>query len=218
MPVTGLVSQIWFHAVSYRVDDTTQAAGQSIAISDNRPLFSLLGTTYGGDGRTTFSLPNMVASAARGGLQALGSRTTLGSGTGTAAVELRALICADGDWPTWLTGDEMIGEILMLSGNAGTPPGAYLCNGKLLNVQAEQALFSVISNAYGGDGKTTFAVPNLIDAVPQHPKDGWPTGTYMPPDWYGAVVPPASGSGPVAATTLLPYIVARGSYPVSGEW
>jgi microcystin-dependent protein len=39
--------------------DTTEAAGQLMAISENTALFSLLGTTYGGDGRTMFALPDL---------------------------------------------------------------------------------------------------------------------------------------------------------------
>ena len=39
--------------------NTTEAAGQLLAISSNTALFSLYGTTYGGDGRTTFALPDL---------------------------------------------------------------------------------------------------------------------------------------------------------------
>ncbi len=42
------------------------------------------------------------------------------------------------------------------------------CDGRLLNVRENQALFTVIGNAYGGDGKDTFALPNLQGVVPIH--------------------------------------------------
>ena len=55
---------------SFAPRDWSEAAGQLIPISQNTALFSLIGTTYGGDGRTTFALPDM-----RG-------RTPIGMGNG----------------------------------------------------------------------------------------------------------------------------------------
>lgn len=46
------------------------------------------------------------------------------------------------------------------------PQGWALCNGALLQINQNQALFSFIGNTYGGDGKTTFAVPDLRGRVP----------------------------------------------------
>lgn len=45
------------------------------------------------------------------------------------------------------------------------PQGWALCNGTMLSVNANQALFSLISYNYGGSG-TTFALPNLMNAIP----------------------------------------------------
>ena len=41
-----------------------------------------------------------------------------------------------------------------------------LCNGQILNVQQNTALFSLISNKFGGNGSTTFALPNLANTSP----------------------------------------------------
>lgn len=46
------------------------------------------------------------------------------------------------------------------------PAGWVACNGQLLNVQQYAALFSLIGNVYGGDGQSTFGVPNLNARVP----------------------------------------------------
>ncbi|SFR75356.1 phage tail protein [Anaeromicropila populeti] len=46
------------------------------------------------------------------------------------------------------------------------PRGWLLCNGALLAVTSNQALYSLIGNKYGGSAVTTFAVPNLLGAEP----------------------------------------------------
>jgi microcystin-dependent protein len=48
------------------------------------------------------------------------------------------------------------------------PKGWALCNGQLLQISQNTALFSLVGTFYGGDGRTTFALPNLQGAVPMH--------------------------------------------------
>ena len=67
----------------------------------------------------------------------------------------------------------VIGEIRMVSFNFA-PRGWALCNGQLLSINQNQALFSILGTTYGGDGRTTFALPNLQSRVAlsfgyQHP-------------------------------------------------
>jgi len=57
--------------------------------------------------------------------------------------------------------DPYIGEIRLFAGNFA-PRGWALCDGSLLQVQHYSALYSVLGNVYGGDGKTTFALPNML--------------------------------------------------------
>lgn len=60
-----------------------------------------------------------------------------------------------------------ISEIRIFS--FGFPPrGWALCNGQLLSIASNQALFSLLGTTYGGDGRTTFALPNLQGNVPLH--------------------------------------------------
>lgn len=61
--------------------------------------------------------------------------------------------------------EELIGTIKLFAGNFA-PRGYMLCNGALLNINQNQALFAILGNTYGGDGRTTFALPNLNGRTP----------------------------------------------------
>src|SRR5262245_39532307 len=63
------------------------------------------------------------------------------------------------------------GEIRMTAFNF-PPRGWALCNGQLLPINQNQALFSLLGTTYGGDGRTTFALPDLQGRVPVHAGDG----------------------------------------------
>jgi microcystin-dependent protein len=58
-----------------------------------------------------------------------------------------------------------VAEIKMWGGNFA-PVGYALCNGQLLPISQNTALFSLIGTYYGGNGTTTFALPNLQDSTP----------------------------------------------------
>ena len=62
-------------------------------------------------------------------------------------------------------GEPFLGEIRLMSFNF-PPKGWALCNGQLLPINVNQALFSILGTMYGGDGRTTFALPDLRDRVP----------------------------------------------------
>jgi microcystin-dependent protein len=59
----------------------------------------------------------------------------------------------------------ILGEILLVPYNF-SPVGYAECNGQLLPISQNTALFSLLGTMYGGDGKTTFALPDLRDRVP----------------------------------------------------
>ncbi|WP_267405923.1 MULTISPECIES: tail fiber protein [unclassified Chryseobacterium] len=61
--------------------------------------------------------------------------------------------------------EEMLGVIKLFAGNFA-PRGFLLCNGALLSIAQNQALFSLLGTTYGGDGITTFALPNLNGRAP----------------------------------------------------
>ena len=52
------------------------------------------------------------------------------------------------------------------------PKGWALCNGQLLPINQNQALFSLLGTTYGGDGKSNFALPDLQGRTPMHPGQG----------------------------------------------
>ena len=67
--------------------------------------------------------------------------------------------------------DPIIGQILLISWN-WAPRGWLLCNGQLLPIQQYSALFSLLGVTYGGNGTTTFALPDLRGRVPVHQGTG----------------------------------------------
>ena len=56
------------------------------------------------------------------------------------------------------------------------PKGWALCNGQLLPINQNQALFALLGTTYGGNGQTTFALPDLRDRVPMHVGGGHTLG------------------------------------------
>ena len=60
-----------------------------------------------------------------------------------------------------------IGEIRMFAGNF-PPNGWMFCDGQLMPISQNDALFILIGTTYGGDGQETFALPNLQSRVPMH--------------------------------------------------
>ena len=67
--------------------------------------------------------------------------------------------------------DPFIGEIVMFGGNFAPRTWAF-CNGQLLAISSNSALFSILGTTYGGDGRTTFALPDLRGRSAIHPGTG----------------------------------------------
>ncbi len=65
-----------------------------------------------------------------------------------------------------------LGEIRLFAGNFA-PAGWMFCNGQLLAIADNSTLFNLIGTTYGGDGQTTFALPNLQSRVPVHVGPGF---------------------------------------------
>jgi len=63
--------------------------------------------------------------------------------------------------------DPYIGEIRLFAGNYA-PVNWALCDGSVLNISANPTLYSLLGTTYGGDGTTTFALPDLRGRVPVH--------------------------------------------------
>jgi microcystin-dependent protein len=68
-----------------------------------------------------------------------------------------------------------VGEIRMFGGNFA-PVGWSFCNGALMAIDQNETLFNLIGTTYGGDGQTTFALPNLQSRFPVHVGPGFTQG------------------------------------------
>ncbi len=199
-PILGFV---YPDASSFLPNGWATASGQTLAINQNTAVFSLLGTTYGGDGIQTFGLPDLRGRAPIGvgqgpGLspQILGE--TIGTETSTMTVAqmpdhdhtiptapgltgltggnqpqstlqptlaLHPIIAVQGIFPSRGGGsgtvdEPLLGQIDLFAGNFA-PSGWAFCDGQLLAIAQNTALFSILGTTYGGNGQTTFALPNL---------------------------------------------------------
>lgn len=67
--------------------------------------------------------------------------------------------------------DPFVAEIRLFPFNF-PPTGWAFCNGQLMPISQNTALFSLLGTVYGGDGKSNFALPNLQGSVPMHPGQG----------------------------------------------
>lgn len=67
--------------------------------------------------------------------------------------------------------DQLMASITLFAGNF-PPKGWFFCDGTLLSINQYQALFSIIGTIYGGDGQTTFALPDLRGRAPVQPGQG----------------------------------------------
>ena len=201
--------------------------GQIMNISDNDALFSLIGTTYGGDGRYTFGLPDLRGRVPMGvgsgpGLEYVrwgqksgvenvtltesqmaghhhswncgeGTYMTGDAGSGVSHTNMQPtlgmnyIICLYGVFPSqgsgYIYGDFM-GEVCLFAGNFAPRNWAF-CHGQLLPISQNQALFAILGTTYGGDGETTFALPDLQGRVAVHPGVGAGDINWRPGGKYG---------------------------------
>ena len=67
--------------------------------------------------------------------------------------------------------DPFIGSVCIFGGNFAPRSWAF-CDGQLLAISSNTALFSILGTIYGGDGRTTFALPDLRGRMPVGPRNG----------------------------------------------
>ena len=73
--------------------------------------------------------------------------------------------------------EPFLGSIVLFCGNFA-PRGWALCDGQMLSIAQNTALFSILGTTFGGNGVTTFALPDLRGRVPLHPGSGPGLSTY----------------------------------------
>ena len=97
--------------------------------------------------------------------------------------------------------EPFLGEIRIFSFNF-PPKGWAFCNGQTLPINQNQALFSILGTTYGGNGQTTFALPNFQGRVPMHVGNGFVLG---------------QSSGEQAHTLLITEMAAHTHLPVGSS-
>lgn len=198
-----MIGEVGLFGGNFQPGDWMPADGRLLAIDQYDTLFNLIGTTFGGDGQTTFALPDLRGRAIVGVGQGPGlSPVSLGEMFGTPSATLTQnqmpahshdlptggatdpaggsqpfsteqpslglnyIIALQGVFPSQ-TGNGSVpddtpyyGEIIAFAGNFA-PKGWAFAQGQLMPIAQNQALFSILGTTYGGDGKTTFALPDL---------------------------------------------------------
>ena len=84
------------------------------------------------------------------------------------------IIALQGSFPSRTGSDPgttLLGEVKMFAGNFA-PGGWAFCDGSLLPINTNPALFSILGTTYGGDGRTSFGLPDLRGRVPMAPGNG----------------------------------------------
>lgn len=195
----GTIGEIAAFAGNYEPGGWMFADGRLLAISEYDTLFNVIGTTYGGDGNTTFALPDLrgrTIIGAGNGIQlgqaggspettlteaqlpahdhSIPGDTTDAAGGGQSvdnrqpSLALNYFIALQGIFPSRDGGggvfesEPFLGEIRAFAGMAGGDlRGWALASGQILPIAQNQALFALLGTAYGGDGVTTFALPDL---------------------------------------------------------
>lgn len=138
--------------------------GAELEIAQYPALYSVIGTAFGGDGKTSFRVPDLSVSAPLG----ISSSVKLGQFVDgpVPGVGMRFLIAFEGLYPQlggtggFPSNDPFLGQIIAWASDA-VPHGWMACEGQLLPIQQYAALFQVLGLHWGGDGVSTFALPDL---------------------------------------------------------
>jgi len=139
-------------------------SGQTLPIFQYAALYQAIGTAFGGNGETDFLLPNLAGAAPVG----VGPGVVMGqklAGT-IAGLGLSYIINANGPLaPDGGNGQPSAdgayaGQVIAYAGSQ-VPQGWLACDGSLLQLSAWPVLFQAIGTLWGGDGKSSFALPDL---------------------------------------------------------
>ncbi|HJQ38997.1 MAG TPA: tail fiber protein [Thermoanaerobaculia bacterium] len=168
------VGEIRLIAGNYEPEAWAWCDGRMLDPKQYPDLFQKIGTRYGGDGKTTFAIPDLRGRAPMhraGGMQ-LGTAGSIQFDAGTlerrrARIAVNHIIglTRSDRYPDY---EPMTGEVRLWAAER-TPKDWIVCRGQLLPISQNTMLFALLSNAFGGDARTTFAVPHLENAFAIHP-------------------------------------------------
>ncbi len=170
--------------------------GQVLPINANQALFTLLGNTYGGSLNFSFALPDLrgrIASGVGAGLGLPAEALGASSGAETVTLSLNQIPFhvaslpaggltgpAGGSQPFFASAPSLglnyiiaeegnanaLGEIRLFAGNFA-PGGWAFCDGQVIPIATNTALFTTIGASFGGDGRNTFGLPDLQGRAPR---------------------------------------------------
>ncbi len=218
-----------------------QAEGALTSISQNSALFAIIGTTFGGDGQTTFGLPNLAGRISMGVdtvryLGEISGSTTvtintsnlptsaggLGGGFQNLQPSLTTnwIINIEGDYPSneGYIAPTSMGVVSQFLGNF-EPNGAMFADGRLLSISEYPALFSLMGTVYGGDGISTFALPDLRGRTPIGAGNGFVVGQTVGSETTfltNANLPTEMGGGGQAVSNYGPSLVMNALISTQG--
>jgi microcystin-dependent protein len=144
--IAPFIGEVVLYAFNFAPIGWATCAGQILPIRQNLPLFLIIGNAFGGDGHVVFALPDFQSVSPNG---------------------LRYCIALTGDQPNQSDRPSSVGEISVLP-YAG-PESWYGCNGELREIASDEGLFEVLGTRFGGDGTSTFGIPNLAETPPRFP-------------------------------------------------
>ncbi len=124
--------------------------GQLLSIDSHLVLFSLLGNKFGGDGKKNFALPNLT------GQEPIKGLTWVIATQGFYPVRKHV-------HPNYYGITPLLGQLTCVAylDKYVPPAGWAACDGQLKEIAKNVALYSLLGTKFGGDGKTTFALPDL---------------------------------------------------------
>lgn len=146
------IGMIESFAGSYPAYGAAPCIGGMLPVSQHQPLVAVIGMNFGGDGMRQIGLPDLRGRVAVGGASV--GRTTQG------ALTLTWLIATDAD-----SAAPMLGAVMPFGGGFA-PQGWAACDGTMLRIPDNVALFNVIGTAFGGTPGIYFQLPDLNGAAP----------------------------------------------------
>lgn len=176
-----MVGQIFLSALNFAPSGTLLCNGQRLSIGSYPELFEAIGTTYGGDGVTTFVLPNIPPVSVNTGPPLNWTIVTDGAPYGSG------MEC-------------FMGEVRLFP--TAPPPGSQVaqtwlpCNGQLINITEDPAGFALLGTTFGGNGTSTYALPKLAPLeIPNGPPAQWwiANAGQFPPTGGDSTTPKMSG-------------------------
>lgn len=195
--------------------------GRILAVQDFPALFEVIGPTYGGDGAFTFALPDLRGRAPRHGSYlgrvveplAVPEGEQAGDEIPGSVALTWCIQVSEGDGtsrPGQVSWEPYTSQVSLMAGTY-VPSGWFPCDGRSLPLAYHTTLYSLLLTRFGGDGVTTFRLPDLRGATPVGPDTG-ETGARQAP------VPASTGTDATIADRLrLTWCICEtGIYPSRG--